>query len=167
MQASIFIVLLVAAVATAAPRAKRQAYVLPDGVELLIGSVKTSFQCQNSGYYADVDNNCQVFHICNLVAHADGKTELQQFSFVCGNQTVFNQLSFTCAFPDEAVPCQNAADFFYLNAKLGDPTAFFLTDDDIQRAVPLITGATGRVPAPAPQPARPGRPGGGRFGPFA
>ncbi|XP_064487271.1 uncharacterized protein LOC135399327 isoform X2 [Ornithodoros turicata] len=145
MRLLILSVLATVAVATSSTRRKREAYALPDGAELLIGSVRTSFQCQSNGYYADVDNNCQIFHVCNVVTHADGSTEMQQYSFMCGNQTIFNQLTFTCSFEDEAVPCQNAADFFYLNGNLGDEKSLFLNDNDIERAVPLIAVYGGRA----------------------
>lgn len=120
---------------------KRQAYDLPDGSQfLLYRPLTASFRCQNDGYYADVDNNCQIFHICNRVNKPDGSSEMQQFSFLCGNQTVFNQLSFTCAFPEEAIPCQSSADFFYLNSYIGVENAPFLSDDDIRRADSYKTG---------------------------
>ncbi|KAL3170040.1 hypothetical protein MRX96_015112 [Rhipicephalus microplus] len=129
----------VAVAAIALPRSKRAAYELPDGAEFLVGGFRTSFTCPaKNGYFADVDNNCQIFHVCNVVTHADGNTEVQQYSFLCGNQTVFNQLSLTCAFAEEAVPCQNAPDFFYVNDNIGVETAPFLTDNDVQRAAQLI-----------------------------
>lgn len=46
---------------------------LPAGAELVLGDyVQTTFSCEDEehqryGYYADVDNNCQVFHVCNPV----------------------------------------------------------------------------------------------------
>ncbi|CAN7938597.1 unnamed protein product [Ixodes hexagonus] len=122
-------------------QSKRAAYELPDGADLIVGSIKTSFNCPaKNGYFADVDNNCQVFHVCNVVTHPDGNTEVQQYSFFCGNQTVFNQLSLTCAFPEEAVPCNNAPDFFYVNDNIGVENAPFLTDADVQKAAQLIPG---------------------------
>ncbi|XP_064487284.1 uncharacterized protein LOC135399336 [Ornithodoros turicata] len=154
-----------AAVAVALPRTKRQAYHLPDGAELIVGNIVTSFRCQGDGYYADIDNDCKIFHVCTKVTHADGYTEMLQHSFFCGNLTVFNQLSFTCAHEDDAVPCQNAADFFYLNGNLGDENALFLNDDDVQRAADIITGGHRgdqarppppvAPPAPEPQPVPP------------
>ncbi|KAL1415117.1 hypothetical protein MTO96_006908 [Rhipicephalus appendiculatus] len=129
-------------VASAHPgvRRRREAYLLPDGAELLLGSVKTTFKCPGDGYYADMDNDCKVFHVCHDVLGPEGAVghEMQHFSFLCGNQTVFNQLSLTCAYEEDAVPCQNAKDFYYLNANIGDPTAEFLSDNDIQRAAPLV-----------------------------
>ena len=89
---------------------KRVAYDLPDGVELLIGSYKTTFSCQGLryGYYADVENDCKLFHICHTVELADGTVQNNHWSFVCGNQTVFNQLTLTCSNPEDAIPCENA-----------------------------------------------------------
>lgn len=139
MKYAIAVVLAFAVAAFALPRAKRAAYELPDGVEFLVGSVKTSFTCPpKNGYYADVDNNCLIFHVCNVVPKDDGSADVQQYSFVCGNQTVFNQFSMTCAFPEDAVPCRNAPDFYYLNDKLGQEKVFLHDDSDVQRALPLI-----------------------------
>lgn len=139
MKYVIAVALAFAVAAFALPRAKRAAYELPDGVEFLVGSVKTSFTCPaKNGYYADVDNNCLIFHVCNVVPKDDGSTEVQQYSFVCGNQTMFNQFSMTCAFPEDAVPCRSAPDFYYLNDKLGQEKVFLHDDSDVQRALPLI-----------------------------
>ncbi|KAH8019860.1 hypothetical protein HPB51_022961 [Rhipicephalus microplus] len=121
-------------------RTRRAAYELPDGVEFVVGGVQTTFQCERSGYFADVSNNCQLFHICNEIYKEDGSVELQQYSFFCGNQTVFNQLSLTCAHPEESVPCQNAPDFFYINDNIGRLDAPAHTEDDLQRAAPLVPG---------------------------
>ncbi|XP_035224906.1 uncharacterized protein LOC118197503 [Stegodyphus dumicola] len=130
--------LLFSAVLAAPKRAKREAYALPDGADILVGNVKTTFSCSNDGYYADVDNNCRIFHVCH-----SGARGTQQWSFLCGNQTLFNQLTLTCASPEDAIPCPEAPSFYYVNDKLnaGDPTLYFLNDDDIQRAAPLLRRA--------------------------
>lgn len=140
MKLLVAIALLGMAGALPAGRRRREAYALPDGAELLLGSVKTTFKCPGDGYYADIDNDCKVFHVCHDVLGPQGTAghEMQHFSFLCGNQTVFNQLSLTCAYEDDSVPCQNAKDFYYLNANIGDPKAEFLSDNDIQRAAPLV-----------------------------
>lgn len=142
MKFTIALAIVIAVASSGRPRAKREAYDLPDGAELVVGSIKTTFQCpEKNGYFADVDNNCLIFHVCNVVTHADGHTEVQQFSFFCGNQTMFNQLSLTCAFPEEAVPCQNAPEFYYVNDNIGIPDALFLTDADVEKAAALIANA--------------------------
>ncbi|KAJ9588513.1 hypothetical protein L9F63_018125 [Diploptera punctata] len=51
---------------------------------------KTGFSCRQvktSGYYADLDTDCQVFHIC-----ADGR----KISFLCPNGTIFRQSHLIC-----------------------------------------------------------------------
>ncbi|QQP52938.1 Putative LOC100898776 [Caligus rogercresseyi] len=48
-----------------------------------------SFSCdgQAYGYYADVDNNCQIFHICLPIEDDLGQIiETAQYSFVCGTR---------------------------------------------------------------------------------
>ncbi|CAN8004979.1 unnamed protein product, partial [Ixodes hexagonus] len=120
-------------------RFRREAYLLPDGAKLLVGDVKTTFKCPGDGYFADVDNGCRIFHVC---ANAGGPLA-QHHSFMCGNLTVFNQLSLTCAYEEDAIPCSNAKDFFFLNGKIGVVDAPFLTDNDIERAAPLILAAQG------------------------
>ena len=73
---------------------------------------------------------------------------------------MFNQLTFTCAMPEDAVPCSEAPSFFYLNDNLilGDPKKAFLDDQDIQRAAPLIQSYAAKIGGGSPFPARrPGR----------
>jgi hypothetical protein len=55
-----------------------------------------AFSCQGRryGYYADVEANCQVFHIC--MGQDQGEASDGKFSFLCPNQTLFNQVS-VCA----------------------------------------------------------------------
>ncbi|GFR06739.1 chitin-binding type-2 domain-containing protein [Trichonephila clavata] len=120
---------------------KRAAYELPDGAELIVGAIRTTFVCSNDGYYADMDNNCQIFHICQLATHAEGTTEMLHWSFLCGNQTVFNQFAFTCSRPEDSIPCANSGDFYYLNANLhAGPNSFFHSDTDVAQALSITPG---------------------------
>lgn len=161
MKVSIFLVLVGFTLVLAASRSKRAAYDLPDGAELLIGGVRTAFFCSNDGYYADIDNNCQIFHVCHTVVHPDGKSEMLQWSFLCGNQTVFNQFSFTCSYPEDAVPCGSSRDFWYLNANLyAGPNVPFHNDQDVARAAAVTPGRSAQaiyrpVAAPPPRPQAP------------
>jgi hypothetical protein len=52
------------------------------------------FSCEGKryGYYADVANDCQIFHICYPVQYPDGQEEMFKWSFICPNQTVFDQV---------------------------------------------------------------------------
>ncbi|XP_022248988.1 uncharacterized protein LOC111087255 [Limulus polyphemus] len=128
---------------------KRRAYELPDGAELLVGNIRTTFSCPGDGYYADVDNDCKIFHVCHTVTHANGKSEVLQWSFLCGNLTFFNQLTLTCGFSEETVQCTNAPGFFYVNGNIGLEDTLFLTEQDIEKAAPLLGGS---LPAPAALP---------------
>ena len=85
---------------------------LPSGAEDLLSSpYDDSFSCegQTYGYYGDVSNNCQVFHICLPVEDNEGNiNSYTKYSFVCGNGTVFDQQALVCNFPDDAFPCEES-----------------------------------------------------------
>ena len=51
----------------------------------------TYFQT-DGGYYADLEAQCQAFHICA----SDGQGSLTKYSFLCPNGTIFNQNYFIC-----------------------------------------------------------------------
>lgn len=48
---------------------------------------------------------------------------------------MFNQLTLTCAFVDEAIPCKHASQFQYLNEVIHKPKEPFLTDADVTSGV--------------------------------
>ncbi|RWS14932.1 uncharacterized protein B4U79_14227, partial [Dinothrombium tinctorium] len=124
-------------------RVKREAYQLPADAELIVGDIKRTFTCEGlkGGYYADIDNACRVFHICNPQTLADGTNTIEQYSFFCGNQTVFNQFSFTCADPKESIPCEMSRDFFYLNDRLGQENELFHREEDVSSYNNIIATA--------------------------
>ena len=67
---------------------------LPSDASLILGGVKTGFECGDLpyGYYADESNNCAVFHVClPYINHSEYITRM--FSFMCGEGTVFDQVS--------------------------------------------------------------------------
>uniref|UniRef100_T1J0R3 Chitin-binding type-2 domain-containing protein n=1 Tax=Strigamia maritima TaxID=126957 RepID=T1J0R3_STRMM len=72
---------------------------------------KTSFTCRNRiyGYYADQEANCQVFHIC---------LNSRKWSFLCPNQTKFNQDLLVCDYPD-GVDCDIAEERYKINENFG------------------------------------------------
>ncbi|XP_068230768.1 dr1-associated corepressor homolog isoform X1 [Palaemon carinicauda] len=94
---------------------------LPSGATRLLGSISSSFSCTNRpyGYYADQDNACRVFHVCNPALFSDGKIETYQYSFMCGEGTVFDQSEMTCNVEYDATPCQEAASFYFRNEQFG------------------------------------------------
>ena len=103
----------------------RMAYQLPDGSEFILRarSYQQTFSCEGRryGYYADVDNNCEIFHVCLPVEDDNGDIqEYAHFSFVCGNQTVFDQASLTCSEEANAIPCDESESFYdVVNAEFG------------------------------------------------
>jgi len=120
-------------------RNKRQAasFLLPDGAEFILSNqIDNSYVCSDEGIYADTNNNCEIFHICHITEHPDGSgADLRQYSFMCGNQTIFNQFSLTCATREEALPCEYAPQFYDLNKRVqeGRPDVLLHTDADITR----------------------------------
>merc|ERR1712203_146485 len=83
------------------------------------------FSCEGRpyGYYADIANECQVFHMCQPVTYADGETETFKWSMICPEQTVFDQSTLVCAFPLDAIPCEESEAFMdgptSINARFG------------------------------------------------
>ncbi|GAB6024865.1 hypothetical protein CHUAL_009979 [Chamberlinius hualienensis] len=103
---------------------KRQAdggFVLPDGAGLIVGSIVGGFSCEGRiyGYYADVANRCQIFHVCVPDVLPDGTTQTRIYSFFCGNQTVFDQAQLVCAHALDATPCEQAESFYNVNENFG------------------------------------------------
>lgn len=83
------------------------------------------FTCEGRpyGYYADIANECQVFHICQPVTYADGETETFKWSMICPEQTVFDQSTLVCDWPINAIPCEESEAFMdgptSINARFG------------------------------------------------
>ncbi|RXG73856.1 hypothetical protein Avbf_01516 [Armadillidium vulgare] len=76
------------------------------------------FSCENRPYMAItlmLDNFCRIFHICLPIPDENGN-----YSFICGNQTIFNQETLTCDFPEYSFPCDQAASLYDLkNSEFG------------------------------------------------
>ncbi|CAL1287524.1 unnamed protein product [Larinioides sclopetarius] len=73
----------------------------------------TNFKCSEQEYegglYADVDAQCQVYHVCH-----DGRKD----SFLCGRGTIFNQQILACDYW-YSTECDTAPSYYYLNAQIG------------------------------------------------
>merc|ERR1712212_396756 len=96
---------------------------LPSGASFLLGSISTSFSCLDRpyGYYADQENSCRLFHICNPTLFSNGAVETYQYSFMCGEGSMFDQSKLTCVAESEAIPCQESSSFFFTNEQFGRP----------------------------------------------
>ncbi|OQR72227.1 cuticular protein-like, partial [Tropilaelaps mercedesae] len=99
-------------------------------------TIQTNFQCPRGrpGYYADIQNECRVFHICHEYSMPNGEPHSVRYSQFCPPGTVFDQLTLTCNFVWAAVPCGSANQFFYVNSNLYQPDVHFISDDDVQRS---------------------------------
>ncbi|CAG0880765.1 unnamed protein product [Darwinula stevensoni] len=71
---------------------------------------RTGFRCQHMvhpGYYADIEEQCEVFHVCTP---SNG-----QISFYCPQHTRFNQKYLTCDW-SENVQCSLSPYYYYHNS---------------------------------------------------
>ncbi|XP_066253349.1 mucin-4-like [Euwallacea similis] len=76
----------------------------------------TNFTCHGKvigGYYADIETNCQMFHVCTK-GQADESMDIR---FLCLNGTVFDQETRVCERIDE-VDCSKSEQFYSLNLEL-------------------------------------------------
>ncbi|XP_069973340.1 dr1-associated corepressor homolog [Penaeus vannamei] len=96
---------------------------LPSGASALLGSITSAFSCLDRpyGYYADQDNSCRVFHVCNPTLFSNGAVETYQYSFMCGEGSVFDQKELACVAESSAIPCQESSNYFYTNEQFGRP----------------------------------------------
>jgi len=113
------------------------AYNLPAGVQEQIGlkEIKETFKCEADGYFADVDNNCKIYHQCNSFGKKGSSSgKFGHSTMACGINQVFDQSKLACNYESDSIPCEASSDFFYLNDRIGDEKAPFLTDADIEKA---------------------------------
>ncbi|KAL9895739.1 chitin-binding domain protein thawb isoform 1-T5 [Glossina fuscipes fuscipes] len=84
---------------------------------------KTSFSCRTygNGYFADMETDCQVFHICE---------EGRKISFLCPNGTIFQQSELTCDWWFK-VNCLGSSGFYADSAEL-------LNKQKVQRLKPAV-----------------------------
>lgn len=131
---------------------------LPSNATAIRADITDTFSCDGKiyGYYADVDNDCQIFHICLPVTYADGKENMFRWSFVCPDETIFSQVRtsvfvlpknsnnllgypsqelFTCIRPaDWTSDCSDSSKFVALNRQFGASATDSASDDDQQQA---------------------------------
>jgi len=71
-------------------------------------NVTFNFDCTDRpiGFYADVEQDCMIFHMCD----EDGR----RIPYMCGNETSFNQKFRVCDW-NYNVDCASSPDWYYLN----------------------------------------------------
>ncbi|XP_017071568.1 titin homolog [Drosophila eugracilis] len=97
---------------------------LPSNATSIRSDITDNFSCANKtyGYYADVENDCQIFHVCLPVTYADGRENTFRWSFICPEETIFSQESFTCMRrEDMTIECQDSSRYYELNGNFGGP----------------------------------------------
>lgn len=69
---------------------------LPSNATSIRSDITDTFSCAGRiyGYYADVDNDCQIFHVCLPVTYPDGREQEFRWSFICPEETTFSQVNF-------------------------------------------------------------------------
>ncbi|CAG4955837.1 unnamed protein product, partial [Parnassius apollo] len=94
---------------------------LPANSTTIRENITDTFSCENRiyGYYADVDNECQVFHVCLPSPTVSGRNITYRWSFICPAETVFNQEVLTCTRPRDAIPCEESPMFYDVNMEFG------------------------------------------------
>ncbi|KAH8259810.1 hypothetical protein KR026_011260 [Drosophila bipectinata] len=95
---------------------------LPSNATSIRADITDNFSCANKsyGYYADVENDCQIFHVCLPVTYADGRENTFRWSFICPEDTIFSQESFTCMRrEDMTIECSDSSRYYELNGNFG------------------------------------------------
>ncbi|CAG9861920.1 unnamed protein product [Phyllotreta striolata] len=126
----------------------------------------TNFSCVGKvigGYYADLETNCQMFHVCTI-GQLDEPMDIR---FLCLNGTVFDQETRVCERIDE-VDCTKSEQFYSLNLELYGHSHSSNLEENAETEQPLIikstpspTTTTTTTPAattpPPPAPRKPTR----------
>lgn len=126
-----FAVLALVSVAAADPgeRQRRDSsplfFELPADAALVLGGINTGFDCGELpfGYYADQANNCALYHVCLPYIENDIYVT-RQFTFLCGEGTVFDQERLVFDFPENSISCNEATNYRRANEYFGRPVNF-------------------------------------------
>ncbi|KAH8301166.1 hypothetical protein KR018_004672 [Drosophila ironensis] len=143
---------------------------LPSNATSIRADITDNFSCANKtyGYYADVENDCQIFHVCLPVTYADGRENTFRWSFICPEDTIFSQESFTCMRrEDMTIECADSSRYYELNGNFGGsieeenkPASVESEQPDKEESdAKPGPGADREMPEPAPvEPVKPAKP---------
>ncbi|XP_038217717.1 uncharacterized protein LOC119836461 [Zerene cesonia] len=94
---------------------------LPANASSIRENITDTFSCENRvyGYYADVDNDCQIFHVCLPSQTPTGRNVTYRWSFICPSETVFNQEVLVCTRARDSIPCEDSPSYYDLNMEIG------------------------------------------------
>ncbi|XP_043675160.1 uncharacterized protein LOC122632449 isoform X1 [Vespula pensylvanica] len=139
---------------------------LPDNATLIRDNIVDTFSCKERiyGYYADMENDCQIFHVC-----LPQTRNVAKWSFICPSETVFNQVfiftlflssyffviifffpflfffvfvilslykaTFVCTRTEESIPCEESEKYYSLNEEIGKEEEN--TEEETTRSLPV------------------------------
>lgn len=92
----------------------------PSGSPTVMNPSASSFTCFNRtiGYYGDVERECKIYHFC-LLGDYNGETVYQRISYLCLNETVFDQQALDCVDPKSVnAPCTDSPRFYQESNRL-------------------------------------------------
>ena len=97
--------------------------------------VDSEFSCvdRQPGYYADIDNDCQIFHRCV-------ENQKAIYSFICPEQTIFNQKALVCVWNNSMdFDCEDSDDYYDESnqAFSGNSTAESHISDNMMNAMEI------------------------------
>lgn len=83
--------------------------------------INPGFTCEGRpyGYYADVANDCKIFHICQPLEISSINTFYTRYSFFCGEETRFDQSKLSCLHKKDAMACPKSDEWFFRNDAFG------------------------------------------------
>lgn len=84
----------------------------PDRLSLLLPQTKFNCNGKNTGYYADEELNCEVFHYCQDNA---------RHSWICPEGFTFHQVHLICMPPGGDNICEKSSDYHFVNEFLYKP----------------------------------------------
>ena len=104
--------------------------------------IDSEFTCNDRqpGYYADIDNDCQIFHRCV----EDPKAI---YSFICPEQTIFNQKALVCVWNNSMdFDCEDSDDYYDESnqAFSGNSTAESHISDNMMNAMEININSSDR-----------------------
>ncbi|XP_063708632.1 uncharacterized protein LOC134837196 [Culicoides brevitarsis] len=92
---------------------------LPANATSIRENISDGFSCKNksNGYYADPENDCQIFHVCHNVDYGmtrrGRKMMVYRWSFICPEDTVFDQNQYTCVrTTDSSIECADSPQYY-------------------------------------------------------
>uniref|UniRef100_A0A336MUW2 CSON001644 protein n=1 Tax=Culicoides sonorensis TaxID=179676 RepID=A0A336MUW2_CULSO len=92
---------------------------LPANATAIRENISDGFSCKNksNGYYADPQNDCQIFHVCHNVDYGmtrrGRKMMVYRWSFICPEETVFDQNQYTCVRKTESsIECPESPQYY-------------------------------------------------------